>query len=881
MTAFEPVDALFEQILDASTSWPRPDPPGLGGFRELNAAQKRDLLVRARRWCEELLARNPRWKGRLHEHLRDPSCRQFCALSTLVVEQLGVTDSWTSPELEDWATWSRPDLWMAPDAFDRSMLKLAERCGFELPPKLRSYLQKRVQAEEGKHKADHRWIKRARTVLGVAPKLELEPGEAWSDGAIANIEAMPPELGAAWNELIAHCKSGSGSAPSGKWLKSAQGLLEPIGAGPFADRLAAWFPLVDKARTAPRARRSQYEPDYNHLIIDPHMEVLKGFCWIAGTLGSPELARELGRLAISCYRKAPGVGPRAIKVGNGAVHALGVMPGMDSLGQLAMLRVKVKFGGAQKSIEKALNAAAAREGLPRDEIEELGVPTYGLTGIGVLEEELGDYRACLTLSGIGATELVFFKKGSEKPQKSVPAALKTSHAEALKEIKAAAKDAGTMLPAQRDRIDSLFLENRTWKGETWRERYLDHPLVGVISRRLIWRVSGPGAAPASPASSASQAGPAGPAGSAEPTAPAGSWRSVAWLDEAGPHGAGSLVDSQGRLDPGPGPEDSVRLWHPIEVDRDEVMAWRRFFEDRRIRQPFKQAHREVYLLTDAERRTGIYSNRFAAHIIRQHQFSTLCGVRNWKNKLRLMVDDEYPPATRRVRAFELRAEFWVEGAGDEFGRDTNESGAYLHLATDQVRFYRDGTAQVTAHAAGGGYGPAWREAPTDPLPLEQIPALVLSEVLRDVDLFVGVCSVSNNPQWSDGGPGGTHRDYWWSRGFGDLSETGSGRRDLLARLIPRLKIAPVCELGDRFLIVKGKIRTYKIHLGSGNILMEPNDQYLCIVPSSRDETGASAAEVFLPFEGDRTLSIILSKAFMLAEDDKIKDASIVSQIKGR
>ena len=34
----------------------------------------------------------------------------------------------------------------------------------------------------------------------------------------------------------------------------------------------------------------------------------------------------------------------------------------------------------------------------------------------------------------------------------------------------------------------------------------------------------------------------------------------------------------------------------------------------------------------------------------------------------------------------------------------------------------------------------------------------------------------------------------------------------------------------------------------------------------------------LPFEGDATLSLILSKAFLLAEDDKIKDRSIVSQI---
>ena len=47
---------------------------------------------------------------------------------------------------------------------------------------------------------------------------------------------------------------------------------------------------------------------------------------------------------------------------------------------------------------------------------------------------------------------------------------------------------------------------------------------------------------------------------------------------------------------------------------------------------------------------------------------------------------------------------------------------------------------------------------------------------------------------------------------------------------PVLRIASQCTLSDRFLVVRGKLHTYKIHLGTGNILMEPNDQYLCIVP---------------------------------------------------
>jgi hypothetical protein len=56
--------------------------------------------------------------------------------------------------------------------------------------------------------------------------------------------------------------------------------------------------------------------------------------------------------------------------------------------------------------------------------------------------------------------------------------------------------------------------------------------------------------------------------------------------------------------------------------------------------------------------------------------------------------------------------------------------------------------------------------------------------------------------------------------------------------------------------------------------MEPNSQYLCIV---QDRTVARRS-VRLPFEGDDTLSVIISKAYMLVDDDKIIDPAIRSQI---
>jgi hypothetical protein len=547
-------------------------------------------------------------------------------------------------------------------------------------------------------------------------------------------------------------------------------------------------------------------------------------------------------LALSAYRKVPQVGPRCIRVGNGCVWALGNMPGMAGVYQLVVLQAKVKFAPAQKGIEKALTTAAEREELPRDEIEELVMPSYGLAADSTREEQFGDFRAELQVKGSHNIELKWFKADG-KEQKSVPKQVKTDFAEELKELQQAIKDIQKMLPAQRDRIDNLYLQRKSWEYATWRERYLDHPLLGVLAHRLIWRFT----------SGASTV-------------------DAIWHD-------GRMVNSSGQEAPTFSPDTKVTLWHPIDATIEEIVAWRNWLEQAEVQQPFKQAHREIYILTEAERHTHSYSNRFAAHVLRQHQFHGLCGVRGWRNQLRLMVDATYPPATKDLPAWGLRAEYWIEGAGDTYNVDTNDTGTYLRVVTDQVRFYPIGTPNNHAYAGGSGYGSEayGRNDPHEALPLEQVPPLVFSEIMRDVDLFVGVASVGNDPNWADGGPNGRYQDYWQHYSFGDLSETAQTRKVILENLVPRLKIAKRCELRDRFLVVRGNKRTYKIHLGSSNILMEPNDQYLCIVPG-RGQAGDDAGGLFLPFEGDRTLATILSKAFLLADDMSITDPTILRQI---
>jgi hypothetical protein len=680
---------------------------------------------------------------------------------------------------------------------------------------------------------------RVTSLLEGPPTSPLQPGEAWSDVALTDFKKLKSGSAKAWNALLLHCQTGGKGKFTERWQKQAHPLIDAVGFDTLKEHLLRWFPLVDKPRTMPKERQSPWEPDYDNLIISPHVELLRGLVWCAGLKEDAELARAIARLALSAYRKIPGKGPRLVSLGNACVTALGMMPDLPAIGQLAILKVKVKFGTAQKEIEKAFNASAVREGLPRDEIEELAVPAYGLEEVGIRRETFGDYQAELIVDGSSA---VFHWLKEGKPLKSVPAAVKKDHAEEFKELQAAVKDVNAMLPAQRERLDTLYRIQKSWPLAVWKERYLDHPLIGTLSRRLIWTFTS-------------------------------GKRKV-----DGIYHNGSLVD----IDDGPlhNLEDktTVALWHPLHHSTDAVLAWRAWLEKHEVRQPFKQAHREIYVLTDAERNTRAYSNRYAAHILKQHQFNALCAARGWKNKLRLMVDDEFPPASVELPAWNLRAEFWIEGAGDDYGTDTNETGTFLYLTTDQVRFYALGTTQRTAHASGGGYHQHYRDAAEDePLALDTIPPLVFSEVMRDVDLFVGVASVGNDPNWLDGGPDVRYREYWHSYSFGDLSATAQTRKVILERLIPRLKIADRCSFADRWLVVRGHLRTYKVHLGSGNVLMSPNDQYLCIVPKRAPDAGSE--RVFLPFEGDTMLSVILSKALLLADDKNIRDASIARQIR--
>ncbi len=206
-------------------------------------------------------------------------------------------------------------------------------------------------------------------------QVPILPGEAWSDCAMKMLETLPPKTRSHWVKLLNDCVQSSGSKPSAKWLKAADPHRQAVGLAPLQQALLQWLPLVNQPRTQPL-------PDWRGIadcIHDQNADILKGLVWLCADQSDAELARALNQLAVSAYRKLPGIGPRCVKLGNACVWALGQMPTPEAIAQLALLKAKVKFGSAQIGIEKALNAAAERTGMSRDDIEEIAVPTYGLT----------------------------------------------------------------------------------------------------------------------------------------------------------------------------------------------------------------------------------------------------------------------------------------------------------------------------------------------------------------------------------------------------------------------------------------------------------------------------------------------------------------------
>jgi uncharacterized protein DUF4132 len=704
-----------------------------------------------------------------------------------------------------------------------------------LPASLRQALERLAAVlDQQQHEARVRRLStRVRALIdglatsGRPDALTLGADEAWTRTLSAALGAMNESTRATWNALLLHCMLARASKPSAKWITEARTMVQAMGAESVSYIVISVLGEIGKpGRPAhDHVNALGFTPDPTQ-IHETHSDLLRGLVWCGGLLENDALPSAIGTAADACFKKLPGIGPRAPKIGNACLWALSHSSSEAAIAQLSRLKTRARHASIKTQVAKAFGAAAEQTGMSVADLEEVAVPTCGLTGVGELHVQIGDFTAHLRATDQLTTETAWIRADGAK-QAGVPALVKERFGDELRSLKQAEKEIRQLLPAQRDRLEQLLLQHKSWSIAEFRSRFLNHHLVGVVARRLIWRFT-----------DGSRRG-------------SGMWHENRFVTER-------QADVDWLRD-----DTRVWLWHPLFGDVAEVKAWRDWLEAHEVSQPFKQAYREIYLLTEAERTTGTYSNRFAAHLVKQHQFAMLCHQRGWRYTLQGHWDSANTP-TIDLPQWDLRAEFWVEGITDGGNllesRDSTHRGVYVYLSTDQVRFYRTGDAA--------------------PIALADVPPLAFSEVMRDVDLFVGVASVGNDPTWTDNGLFGRYRESWDRFAFGDLFPSAITRKAVLEGIIPRLKIADRCSFVDRFLIVKGDLRTYKIHLGSGNILMEPDNHYLCVVPGQGIGV-KPLGRVFLPFEGDTTLSIIISKALLLADDRRITDPIVMSQIRGR
>ena len=551
--------------------------------------------------------------------------------------------------------------------------------------------------------------------------------------------------------------------------------------------------------------------------------VPKTMVWGAHLAGE-QSAEILYNIARNSFKRVPSQGMKNKTMGNAALFSLTLLENNLGVPYLMKLEREVKYASVKKTIALRLDEASAAAGLTKDDLEETLVTDHGFVN-GEHRIELAGGAALLSTTGC-KVELTW-EDDVGKQRKTLPESIKVNDPNALKTVRSKIKEIEADLVTWRGRLEGSYLRDRSWSYNVWRERYANHGTLSILAKALLWTI----------------------------TTPSGTYVIRPFGNEC-VDVSGVPIDCQGGI---------IQLWHPLDSLPSESTDWRRALEKQSIRQPFRQAWRETYVLTGAEKETAIYSNRFAGHVVRQHQVMALGTANGWQSTHRTVFDTpDDQPTHIRIPEFELQAEFWTNSLSHD--APSTPEGSHLYLSTDRLKFHQ--------------LDPKVRFGKGNEKKLQDVPQRIFSEIMRHCDLFTSVASISLDPAWEDRGHEAEHPNQWrdhadayWTRSHSaPLNVTAETRREMLSIIVPRMANASSLEVLERHLRVTGKRHVYLIHLGSGAVLIEKTRKHVCIVPAGSEKS------ILLPYEGDRTLSTIVSKALLLIEDDKIEDSVILAQI---
>ncbi|MBC7276100.1 hypothetical protein [Nocardioides sp.] len=238
-----------------------------------------------------------------------------------------------------------------------------------------------------------RWIHQIDQLLSDSDE-PLIPAGPWAAAMQQGIASQPPTVAAAGSAAIGVAASSAGAKPTAVFTKKVDGLIDAHDA---EDLRTAVVMLLEVSVLPVSAARGQVDGITG--------DVLRRLCWIAASLpADTRLATAVGGWLIAGWAKVPGFGPVSQRVATGAAWALARLGDLGA-GELGRARAVLKQPQAVRSVDAAIDEAAERLGIPREEFEERVVPTYGLDVGARRELALGEHTAVLayTAGKVGIT----------------------------------------------------------------------------------------------------------------------------------------------------------------------------------------------------------------------------------------------------------------------------------------------------------------------------------------------------------------------------------------------------------------------------------------------------------------------------------------------
>ena len=266
--------------------------------------------------------------------------------------------------------------------------------------------------------------------------------------------------------------------------------------------------------------------------------------------GGEGVARRLAPYLRRLLLREPRVKP--VLVGLDCLAMIGSDVALMHLGTF----LKAREEDVRRQAELLLEQVAQRQGLSPEEMEERLIPDLELERDGTTTLDFGPRAFQVRFDEHLEPQL--WQDGERV--RAIPRPSRTDDAEkaaaAVERWKGLKGDARTLVSQLRRRLEAAMVQRRTWTTRAFQSLMLGHPLLSLLSRRLVWGQSD------------------------------GSRWQVFRIAEDG-----SLADSDDRHFEIP---DQARLGLPHALEIPERERWAEILADYHVLQPFPQVGRELY-----------------------------------------------------------------------------------------------------------------------------------------------------------------------------------------------------------------------------------------------------------------------------------------------